>query len=101
MCVMKQDITTFYQLSFLAKYISEHNVLIISEDVNAKIGKVENNKFGSHNLPNRNENSRAYQNTKSTPKKQNKKKKKNGGNYSCNKIKLTTIVESDQKAPFQ
>ena len=31
-----------------------HNVLIISGDMNAQIGKDENNKFCLYNLPNRN-----------------------------------------------
>ena len=51
----EMDITIFYDgLSSLAWYIPKHNVLIISGDINAHIGKDENNKFGLHNLPNRN-----------------------------------------------
>ena len=49
------DITTFYDgLFFLARHIPKHKVLIICGDMNVKIGKNENNKFGLHNLPNRN-----------------------------------------------
>ena len=49
------NIITFYNgLSYLVRYIRKHSTLIISGDKNAQIGKDENNKFGLHNLPNRN-----------------------------------------------
>ena len=48
-------IITFYsELSFLVRYIPKHNVLIISEDLNAQIGKDENDEFLWHNSSNRN-----------------------------------------------
>ena len=49
------DITTFDdELSSLACYIPKHNILIINGDMNAQIGKDENNKFGLYNQTNRN-----------------------------------------------
>ena len=49
------DIITFYNdLYSLAQHILKHNVLMVRGDINAQIGKDENNKFGLHNLPNRN-----------------------------------------------
>ena len=51
----KLDIITFCDgLSSLAQHIPRHNVLIIGGDMNAQIGKHENNKFNLNNLPNRN-----------------------------------------------
>ena len=45
----------FYNgLSFLAWYIPKLSVLIISRDMNAQIGKDDNDKFCLHNLLNRN-----------------------------------------------
>ena len=49
------EIITFYnELSSLVKHIPKHNVLIISIDMSAQIGKDENNKFCLPNSPNRN-----------------------------------------------
>ena len=49
------DLITFYnELSFLVCNIAKHNVLISGGDMNAQIGKDENNKFCLHNLLNRN-----------------------------------------------
>ena len=49
------NITTFYkEPSSLVQHIPKHNFRIISEDMNANIGKCKNNKFCLHNLPNRN-----------------------------------------------
>ena len=46
---------TFYnELSYLVRSIPKHNVLIIGRDMNAQIGKNENNKFSLHNTSNRN-----------------------------------------------
>ena len=40
------DIMTFYKkLSSLVRNIPKHNVMIIGEDINAHIGKNENDKF--------------------------------------------------------
>ena len=51
----ESDITTFYnELSSLARHTPKHNVLIIGGDMNAQIGKDNNNKFSFHSLPNRN-----------------------------------------------
>ena len=42
----EMDITTFYNKLFsFVQYIPKHNFLIISSDMNAKIGKDENNEF--------------------------------------------------------
>ena len=50
----KTDLIAFYnELSSLLHSIPKH-VLIIGGDMNAKIGKNVNNKFGLHNLSNRN-----------------------------------------------
>ena len=80
----EMDITTFYdELSFLARYITKHNILIIVGDMNSKIRKDENHKFGLHNLSNRNgeyltnlsqENSLSCLNTKFQKKKKREKK---------------------------
>ena len=49
------DITTFCgELSSLDRHIPKHNELIIDGDMNVRINKDENNKFGLINLPNRN-----------------------------------------------
>ena len=49
------DRNIFYnKLYFLVRHIHNHNVLIIGEDINAKIGKDGNNKFFLHKSPNRN-----------------------------------------------
>ena len=51
----KTNITPFYyQLSSLVRCVSEHNIVIISEDMNDQIGKDEKNKFCLHNSSNRN-----------------------------------------------
>ena len=48
----ESDIPTFYKgQPSLARHIPRHNVLI-SEDVNVKIGNYKDHKFCSHNLPN-------------------------------------------------
>ena len=50
------DLDTFYnKLSTLVHSILKHNVLIISGDMNAQIGKNINNKFNLHDSTNRNE----------------------------------------------
>ena len=50
----KTNITTFYDgLSSLARHILKHNVLIISGDMNAQIGKCEKDKFGLHDQLNK------------------------------------------------
>ena len=50
----ESDITLFYNgLSSFIRNIPKHNILIIAGDMNAKIGKDENN-FYLHNLLNRN-----------------------------------------------
>ena len=48
-------IIIFYKLSSLVRHIPKDNILIFGRDMNAKMGKDENNKFCSHNLSNRNE----------------------------------------------
>ena len=48
------DIITFYELFSLIWHIPKQNVLIITANMNAQIGKDENNKFLLHNLLNRN-----------------------------------------------
>ena len=49
------DLIAFYnELSSLVCSIPKHNVLIISGDMNAQIGKNLNNKFSLHNSSNRN-----------------------------------------------
>ena len=51
----EMDVTTFYkELSLLVQHIPKHNILIISGDMNAHIGKDKNNKFNLHNLTNKN-----------------------------------------------
>ena len=45
---------TIYHGTPLAWHITKHNVQIIVRDMNAQIGKDENNKFSLHNLLNRN-----------------------------------------------
>ena len=48
------DSTTFYDgLCTLVQPIPKYNVLIISVDVNAQIGKEKNNKLRLHNIPKR------------------------------------------------
>ena len=44
----------FKKLSSLIRHIPKRNILIISWDMNAQIGKSENNKFCFYNLSNRN-----------------------------------------------
>ena len=49
----EMDLTTFYnELSSLVRSILKHNVLVIGGDMNAQIGKNENNKFSLHNSSN-------------------------------------------------
>ena len=49
------DLLTFYNERFpLVRCVTKLNVLIVGGDMNAQIGKDENNKFYSHNLSNRN-----------------------------------------------
>jgi len=49
------DVETFYNgLSSLCRHTPKHNVLIIGGDMNAQIGKTENNRFSLHNTSNRN-----------------------------------------------
>ena len=49
------DLIIFYnELSFLVRSIPKHNVLIIGGDMNAQIGREENNKFCLYNSSNRN-----------------------------------------------
>ena len=49
------DLITFNnEPSSLVRSISKHNVLIIGWDMNARIGKNENNKFSLHNSSNKN-----------------------------------------------
>ena len=77
------DTITFYNdLFYFVRHIPKHNVLIIGRHMNAQIGKDGNNKFGVHNLPNRNgeyladfsvENSITYINTKFPPRKKGRK----------------------------
>ena len=51
----EKDLDTLYnELSSLVHRIPKHNVLIIRGDMNAQIGKNENNKFSLHNSSNRN-----------------------------------------------
>ena len=48
-------LVTFYEeLSSLVHSIPKHNLLVISEDMNAQIGKNRNNKYSLHNTSNRN-----------------------------------------------
>ena len=48
------NITTLYDgLSSFVRHIHKHNILIIDGDINAHMGKEENHKFCSYNLPNR------------------------------------------------
>ena len=50
------DITILNDKLFpFAQHIHKHNILIISGDINAQIHKDENNKFGLHHLPIRND----------------------------------------------
>ena len=50
----KTDLITFYNdQSSLVRSILKHNVLIIRGDMNAQIGKKENNKFSLHNSSNK------------------------------------------------
>ena len=49
------ELVTFYdELSSLVRSIPKHNVLVIGGDMNAQIGKNENNKYSLHNTSNRN-----------------------------------------------
>ena len=51
----KTELIIFYnELSSLVRIIPKHNLHIIDRDMNAQIGKDENNKFSLHNLSNRN-----------------------------------------------
>ena len=45
-------VTFFKELALLVFSIPKHNVLIISEDMNAQIYQNENNKFSLHNSSN-------------------------------------------------
>ena len=47
-------ITFYSELSSLFRHIPKYNVLIISGDMDAHIGKYENNKFCLYNSPNKN-----------------------------------------------
>ena len=50
----KTDLVTFYnELYSIVRSILKYNVLIIGRDMNAQIGKNENNKFKLHNGLNR------------------------------------------------
>ena len=50
----EMDIITVYnELSSLVWHIPKHNIVIISGDINAQIGKDWSNKFCLHNFPNR------------------------------------------------
>ena len=49
------ELVTFYdELSSLVRSIPKHNMLVIGRDMNAQIGKNENNKYSLHNTSNRN-----------------------------------------------
>ena len=49
------ELVTFYdELSSLVHSIPKHNLLVISGDMNAQIGKNGNNKYSLHNTSNRN-----------------------------------------------
>ena len=49
------ELVTFYdELSSLVRSIPKHNMLVISGDMNAQIGKNRNNKYSLHNTSNRN-----------------------------------------------
>ena len=49
------ELVTFYdELSSLVRSIPKHNMLVISGDMNAQIGKNGNNKYSLHNTTNRN-----------------------------------------------
>ena len=49
------ELVTFYdELSSLVRSIPKHNLLVIGGDMNAQIGKNENNKYSLHNTSNRN-----------------------------------------------
>ena len=49
------ELVTFYdELSSLVRSIPKHNMLVISGDMNAQIGKNGNNKYSLHNMSNRN-----------------------------------------------
>ena len=49
------DVIAFYdELSSLVCIIPKHNAIVISEDMNAQIGKNANHKFSLHNSSNRN-----------------------------------------------
>ena len=51
----ERDLNTFYnKLSSFVHSIPKHNILIISGDMNAQIGKNINNKFSLHYLTNKN-----------------------------------------------
>ena len=52
----ESDIINLYdELLTLARHIPKHLALVIGRDVNAQIGKDEDNRFCLHNLPNRND----------------------------------------------
>ena len=55
MSVMKHINTFYNELSYLVRHTSKHNVLIISGDINAYIGKYENNTLSLHISTNRND----------------------------------------------
>ena len=49
------ELVAFYdELTSLVRSISKYNVLVIGGDMNAQIGKNENNKYSLHNTSNRN-----------------------------------------------
>ena len=49
------ELVAFYdELSSLVRSIPKHNLLVISGDMNAQIGKYGNNKYSPHNTSNRN-----------------------------------------------
>ena len=51
----RMNLISFYnKLSSLVHSIPKHNILLICGDMNAQIGKDENNKFYLHNLSSRN-----------------------------------------------
>ena len=61
------DLITFYnEPPSLVRSIPKHNVIIISGNMNAQIGKNVNNKFRLHNLSNRKTSNRFYSKTELT-----------------------------------
>ena len=49
------ELITYYdELSSLVRSVPKHNIFIIGGDMNAQIGKNENNKYSLHNMSNKN-----------------------------------------------